>query len=94
MPDDKKKQNLQSAGRILIEPMPQPNIPPPTLQKPHEALIPPPTVNGTKPALGQHPMGPAFLLNHPNDFDKNVITPEGLVQGGILRGKPDPIRTT
>lgn len=38
---------------------------------------------------------PDFLLHHENHFDKNVVTPEQLIQDKkILKGKPDPVQTT
>jgi hypothetical protein len=36
---------------------------------------------------------PEFLLGHENHFDKSTVTPEQLMQKGILKGKPDPVET-
>ena len=36
---------------------------------------------------------PGFLLGHENHFDKNVETPEQLMDKGALRGKIDPVET-
>ena len=40
-----------------------------------------------------HPMGPQYLLNHDNDFDPNVYTPQNMIDKGILRGL-DPVKKT
>jgi hypothetical protein len=35
---------------------------------------------------------PDFLLHHENHMDRNTVTPEQLIDKGVLKGKPDPIK--
>ena len=36
---------------------------------------------------------PDFLLHHENHMDPNTVTPEQLMDKGILKGKLDPVET-
>jgi len=49
--------------------------------------------SGKLPPSRGESVKPDFLLSHENHFDRNVVTPENLIQGGILEGK-QPVKTT
>jgi hypothetical protein len=46
------------------------------------------------PASDKHTINPAYLLGHENHFDGNVYTPESMIDKGVLKGKPDPLKQT
>lgn len=51
-----------------------------------------PSTPGKLPESDRTTLTPQYLLGHENHFDPNVVTPENLIQGGILEGR-QPVKT-
>ena len=49
--------------------------------------------DGQLPASDNKTITPKYLLGHENHFDPNVHTPEDMIQKGVLKGTPDPVKT-
>ncbi len=44
------------------------------------------------PPSDKKTLDPGYLMKHEQHFDPNTVTPEGLIQNGILEGK-QPVKT-
>ena len=50
--------------------------------------------DGALPPSDKKTVTPKYLLGHENHFDPNVHTPESLIEKGVLKGTPDPVKQT